>query len=163
MARFSLWSATSCAGVLLAACQRAPQGVPDAAAASAAPSASASASTAPSAEPPPPAPAPPVGSVTRLEGGPAARVVFVDQEHRCPCNAEQIDFAWSVVDRVHRSRPGLKVERVHADKYRDREGKLRSIHNFWTFPAIYVFDARGDLVALLQGKLSTANITDALQ
>jgi hypothetical protein len=132
----------------------------------AAPQPSASIAPPPSAVPeaaPPAPPAPPVGSVMRLEGGPAARVVFVDQDHHCPCNAEQIDSAWTIVDRARHRHPGLLVERVHADLDREREAKMRSVSNFWTFPAIYVFDARGQLVALLQGRLSEASITDALR
>jgi len=89
-------------------------------------------------------------------------LVFVDKENACDCTKKRVDAAWNAVHAVwgaDRSSP----ERVHADTQAERLEALRQKRPALALPAIYLLDAHGEVVTLLQGEVSEDELRQAIR
>lgn len=91
----------------------------------------------------------------------AARLVFVDKATCCACTQARIDTSWAALQTALAGRD-LPVERLHSDEQELDVQPYRDLKAFMALPALYVLDAKGGLVALLQGELTAPQIAAAL-
>ena len=93
-----------------------------------------------------------------------ARIVFVDKENCCQCTRDRIDASWTALQAALAGRKGaVPVERVHVDTQPKLTGEYRSKQPFVALPAIYLLDGSGNVVELLQGELTQAQLSAALE
>ena len=92
------------------------------------------------------------------------RIAFVDKEKCCQCTQDRIDASWAALQAALAGRDSaLPVERIHVDTQAELAGKYRSKQPFMALPAIYLLDGSGNVVELLQGELSQAQVSAALE
>jgi hypothetical protein len=90
------------------------------------------------------------------------KIVFIDKEHGCQCTAKRVDAAWVALQSIIAGKEMPTVERVHMDtqpEMAERYGKLRPM---LAVPALYFMDAKDGLVELLQGEVTSEQITAVL-
>ena len=93
-----------------------------------------------------------------------ARVVFLDKEKCCQCTRDRTDASWAALQgALAGRRDTLPVERIHVDTQPDQVAKYRSQRPFVAIPAIYLLDGSGNVVELLQGELTQAQVSAALE
>ena len=93
-----------------------------------------------------------------------ARIVFVDKQQCCQCTQSRIDASWSSLQGALAGRDGvLPVERLHVDTQAALVEKYRDQRPFMVIPAIYLLDGSGKVVELLQGELTQAQVSAALE
>lgn len=91
-----------------------------------------------------------------------AQVVFVDRERCCDCTRKQIDASWQALQNVVQGRDGLKVVRLHQDTQPTEVEMLQLLRPMQFVPALYVLDADGGLIELLQGPVAEEALRRAL-
>ena len=93
-----------------------------------------------------------------------ARVVFVDQEDCCQCTRERINASFAALQGALAGRATqIPVARVHADSQAAIADEYRQKQPFMVLPAIYLMDESGNVLQLLQGELSQAQLSAALE
>jgi hypothetical protein len=93
-----------------------------------------------------------------------ARIVFVDKEKCCQCTQDRIDASWTALQAALAGRKvALPVDRVHVDTQPEQAAKYRNKQPFTALPAIYLLDGSGNVVELLLGELTQAQVSAALE
>jgi hypothetical protein len=93
-----------------------------------------------------------------------ARIAFLDKQKCCQCTQGRIDASWTALQAALAGRQdALPVERIHVDTQPDQAAKYRSQQPFVAIPAIYLLDRSGNVVQLLQGELTQAQLSAALE
>ena len=93
-----------------------------------------------------------------------ARIVFIDKENCCQCTQDRIDASWAALQAALAGRASpVPVERVHVDTQPELAAQYRNKQAFMALPAVYLLDGSGNVVELLQGELTHAQVSAALE
>jgi len=106
---------------------------------------------------------PPATSSPGAPGVAVARIVFLDKESCCDCTRAAIDASWAALQEALAGRPDLPVERLHLDTQAALAEPYRSRRPMVAVPGIYLLDAAGNVVELLQGEVAAARIRAAMR
>ena len=87
-----------------------------------------------------------------------AKVVFIDMEKSCECTRKRIDGSWKALQDALGDRSDVAVERIHVDTQGGQADPYRKLRPMVTVPAIYLLDAGGAVVDLLQGEVTADQI-----
>lgn len=92
-----------------------------------------------------------------------ASIVFVGQKDACPCTRERIDSTWGALQDALSRSSGIAVERIQLDVDERRYDQLDDLGSLIVAPGIYLFNAEGGFVELLQGEVEAYRIAEALR
>jgi len=95
-------------------------------------------------------------------GGKLARIVFVDQEKCCACTRKRIDGSWKALMAVLGFPPTIPLDRYHLDTQEKQAEPFLSRKALVAAPGIYFLDKAGNILELLQGEVTEAQIKNAL-
>jgi hypothetical protein len=127
---------------ILAGCQTAP--APDAT-----PTASAAGSATPAGSAQPSAAA-------------VARVVFIGQREACACTRSRIDTTWAALEQVLKQHPQIEVTTIEQDVDPEAAEPYDELKPMMVIPGIYLMDAHGKLIKMVQGELTVEQLQQAL-
>jgi hypothetical protein len=102
------------------------------------------------------------GGAASSPAGAVTQIVFVDKQQCCACTQKRIDASWAALTEVLGSPPSIAVERIHMDSEAKRAAPYLARAKLMVPPGLYFLDAEGDLVKLLQGKVTPEQVTDVL-
>jgi hypothetical protein len=92
-----------------------------------------------------------------------AKIVFVDKEKACKCTAEKIEKSWTALAAALKAKGvELPIERVHLDTQAAEAGKYKALKPMIAIPGIYLLNADGKLIELLQGEVTTEQVEKVL-
>ena len=97
-----------------------------------------------------------------VPAGPVRRVVFVGQKKACDCTHTRIDEGWSVLQAALAKAKPVEVERIQRDVDKAEAARLIKLKPLMVAPGLYLFDAQGRLVELLQGEVDEARLSTLL-
>ena len=106
-----------------------------------------------------PAPAPAAGEGKSV----VKRIVFIDKAECCACTQRAIDASWAALQEALGQDSPLPIERVHLDTQAARAGVYRAKRALVTAPAIYFLDGADEVVELLQGDVTAAEVRAVLK
>ncbi len=114
--------------------------------------------------------APPAGQakpvVTQRAATPSpgglTKVVFMDKENACTCTRKRTDDTWAALQAALGTPPKLPVERLHVDTQAEQAAPYTSAKPLMVPPGIYFVDGQQNVVELLQGEVSAAEVTAVL-
>lgn len=95
-------------------------------------------------------------------GAKLARIVFIDQEKCCACTRKRIDTSWKALMAVLGFPPAIPLDRYHLDTQEKQAEEFLSKKAIMAAPGIYFLDKAGNLIELLQGEVTEAQIRAAL-
>lgn len=102
------------------------------------------------------------GSSTTAATPPVAQIVFIDQEESCECTKKRTDATWKELHNAVGNSRGIEVVRVHLDTQPELAKAYLESKPLMVPPGLYFMSAQGDLVGMLQGELSSAQISAVL-
>ncbi len=91
-----------------------------------------------------------------------ARIVFVGKAQACDCTRTRIDTSWTALQAALGD-SGPAVERLRMDTQGEQVEPYRQLRPMITLPGVYLLDAQGSLVELLQGAITEAQFRAALE
>jgi hypothetical protein len=91
-----------------------------------------------------------------------AKIVFVGQREACDCTRQRIDTTWAALEQALRERPTIEVEKLERDVNEDEADRYDDLKPLMVAPGVYLLDSDGQLVELLQGKVTVAQLERAL-
>lgn len=91
------------------------------------------------------------------------RIAFVDQEEACECTHKRIDDSWAALQAGMKQSREVPVQRIHRDTEPIDVGPLQAKRKFVAVPAIFLLDGSGEVIDMLQGEVSDAEIAAALR
>lgn len=94
---------------------------------------------------------------------PVAQIVFLDQEEACDCTKKRIDTTWNELQTALGSGNKMQVERVHLDTQKDLAKDYLKAKPVMVPPGIYFMSSKGDLLEMLQGEVTAAQISAILK
>jgi hypothetical protein len=109
-----------------------------------------SAATAPAASAAPDAAPRKVGTITKI--------VFVGEEHGCPCRQGRIDAGWAALQEAMGTPAKLPVEKIFVDTQGPKVQVYTQQKPILTMPGIYLVDAANKVIDMLQGDITRAQI-----
>ncbi len=92
-----------------------------------------------------------------------AKIVFVDQEEACECTRKRIDGTWTELQKALGDDPKVPVERIHGDSQEEQAKPYIAMRALMVAPGLYFLDAEGQLLEMLQGELTEAQIAALLE
>lgn len=92
-----------------------------------------------------------------------ARLVFLDKAEACECTQKTINKGWSTLQTALGSGNPLPVDRIHIDTQADQAAPLLAQRKIVAVPALYVLDASGNVLEMLQGELEEAEVRKAMR
>lgn len=102
-------------------------------------------------------------SSAEAKKSPVARLAFLDKAEACECTQKNIDKGWAALQAVLGSGNPLPVDRIHVDTQADQAAPLLAQRKVVTVPALYLLDANGFVIDMLQGELQESDVRKALQ
>jgi hypothetical protein len=97
-------------------------------------------------------------------GSKVAKIVFIDQKECCDCTRKRIEGSWAALQKAIGSRtPAIPIERIHRDTQGDLDERWSQIEPYMAIPAVYLVDANGAVVSLLQGEITAEQFKKALK
>jgi hypothetical protein len=90
------------------------------------------------------------------------KIVFVGKEHACECTRTRVEAAWAVLQKALGAAPKVAVERFQIDTEGDKVEPYRQQRAMMALPAIYLLNAKGEVVELLQGEVTAEQVVKAL-
>lgn len=94
---------------------------------------------------------------------PVAKIVFLDKENCCKCTGERTEKSWNALQAALKAKTAsVPVERVHVDTQAEQAGTYKALKPMVTVPALYFLDADGNLVDMLQGEVTQAQVEKLL-
>lgn len=102
----------------------------------------------------------PAPAATKSE---VTKIAFMDKVHACDCTKKRVDTGWAALQAALTGRTDITVERIHSDTEEAKVEPYHKLRAMMTLPALYFLDAKGGLVELLQGDLTTEQIADVLK
>ena len=105
----------------------------------------------------------PAGAMKKKAGEKVGKIVFVGKKNACDCTAKRVKESWEVLQLAMKKHGAVKVERIAMDVDHDRVKSLRGKRRFMTLPALYFFNPKGELVAMLEGELQPDQIAQVLK
>jgi hypothetical protein len=101
-------------------------------------------------------------SVAKQQSSRSARIVFIDQEKSCACTRKRIDASWKALVTVLGPKPTIPLLRYHLDTQEMLAEEFLSKKPIVAAPGIYFLDKVGNLIELLQGEVTEAQIRAVL-
>jgi len=92
-----------------------------------------------------------------------ARLAFVDKADACECTRKNIDKGWGALQTVLGAGNPMPVDRIHMDTQADQAAPLLAQRKIVAVPAVYLLDANGFVIDVLQGDLQETDLRKALQ
>ena len=92
-----------------------------------------------------------------------AKVVFIDKEHACDCTKKRIDGTWAALQSTLGTPTSLPVERIHLDTEAAQAEAYTLLKPLMVPPGVYFVDGRDAVVDLLQGEVTTEQISAVLK
>jgi len=92
-----------------------------------------------------------------------ARLVFLDKAEACECTQKTINKGWTALQAALGSGNPLPVDRIHVDTQGDQAAPLLAQRKIVAVPALYVLDANGNVLEMLQGELEEAEVRRAMR
>lgn len=94
---------------------------------------------------------------------PVAKIVFVGMEECCKCTRERTARSWGALQAALKGKfASAPVARVHVDTQADQAAKYKAMKPMVAIPALYFLDADGNLLDLLQGEVTQAQVEKLL-
>ncbi len=94
---------------------------------------------------------------------PVTKIVFVDKEKCCACTAERTEKTWNALQAALKGKSStIPVEKFHVDTQAKEAGKYKAMKPMVTIPALYFLDAEGNLIEMLQGEVTQAQVEKLL-
>jgi hypothetical protein len=90
--------------------------------------------------------------------GTIAKVVFVGEEHGCPCRQGRIDAGWAALQEALGTPPKLPFEKIFVDTQGPKVQVYTQQKPILTMPGIFLVDASNKVIDLLQGDITRAQI-----
>jgi hypothetical protein len=108
-----------------------------------------------------------VGAVTgagaKVNVASVSKLVFVVKEQACDCTRKKIDAAEAAIQQVLGDPSRLPVETLKADTQPEQVEPYRQQKPMMAIPAIYLVDANGSAIELLQGEITTEQLSKAVK
>ncbi len=92
-----------------------------------------------------------------------ARLVFIDLEKSCPCTKRRITSSWKALTAVLGTPPSIPLDRFHLDTQDTKAEPYVDKRPIMVAPGLYVLDQRGNIIDLLQGDITEAQIRGAIR
>jgi hypothetical protein len=93
----------------------------------------------------------------------AARLVFVDLEKSCPCTQRRVASSWKALTAVLGRPPSIPLDRFHLDTQAAQADPYVDRRPIMVAPGLYVLDGSGNIIDLLQGEITEAQIRGAIR
>lgn len=94
---------------------------------------------------------------------PVARLAFLDKAEACECTQKTINKGWGSLQAVLGSGNPMPVDRIHVDTQADQAAPLLAQRKIIAVPALYLLDANGFVIDMLQGDIEESDVRKALQ
>jgi hypothetical protein len=94
--------------------------------------------------------------------GKLAKVVFVGEEHGCPCRQARLDAGWAALEQAMGTPPKLPVEKIHVDTQSAKVQVFTQQKPILTMPGIFLVDGANKMLDMLQGDITRAQIDAAI-
>jgi len=94
---------------------------------------------------------------------PVARLAFLDKAEACECTQKNIDKGWTALQAALGSGNSMPVDRIHVDSQADQAAPLLAQRKVIAVPALYLLDANGFVIDMLQGDIQESDVRKALQ
>ena len=91
-----------------------------------------------------------------------ARIVFVGKEHACDCTRKRVDAGWAALQKAIGTPAKLPIETLQLDTQEDKVEPYKKMRPIMALPAIYFIDAKDNLVEMLQGEITDAQVSSVL-
>jgi hypothetical protein len=104
----------------------------------------------------------PTSSRKKQHSAKLARIVFIDQEKCCACTRKRIDTSWKALMAVLGFPPTIPLDRYHLDTQEKQAEAFLSQRAIVAAPGIYFLDRAGNIIELLQGEVTEAQIRGGL-
>ena len=95
--------------------------------------------------------------------GRVARLVFIDLEKSCPCTQKRIASSWKALAAVLGTPPSIPLDRFHLDTQDAKAEPFLDKRPLVAAPGLYVLDRSGNIIDLLQGDITEAQIRGAIR
>ena len=92
-----------------------------------------------------------------------ARIVFVGKKHACACTQKAIAASSKALEARLGKTPAIPIERLEIDVDPDGVRKYQELQPMMALPALYFLDGKGQLVQMLQGEVSDAQLSGLLR
>ena len=99
---------------------------------------------------------------TKFEASDVVKIVFVGQKQACECTRKRIDTTWKVLQKTLGGRADISVARIQLDVDEEQADKLDDRRSLMVAPGIYFFDANENLLEMLQGEVTSEQISKVL-
>ena len=93
----------------------------------------------------------------------AARLVFIDLEKSCPCTQRRVASSWKALTAVLGRPPSIPLDRFHLDTQAAQADPYVDKRPIMVAPGLYVLDGSGNIIDLLQGEITEAQIRGAIR
>jgi hypothetical protein len=90
------------------------------------------------------------------------KIVFVGKDKPCDCTRKRIDATWAALEMALGTPPRLPVEKLAMDAQPDQVKPYHDQKPMMVIPGIYLVNAKGSVVNLLEGEVTAEQITAAL-
>lgn len=94
---------------------------------------------------------------------PVARLAFLDKAEACECTQKAVNKGWGALQAALGSGNPMPVDRIHVDTQADQAAPLLAQRKIVAVPALYLLDANGFVIDMLQGDLQESDVRKALQ
>jgi len=101
------------------------------------------------------------GSAAQVVKTKVAKIVFVGKQDACDCTRGRVDDSFAALETALAGRGNIPVERIRVDIDEDKVAPYAQKRAIMVLPAIYLLDESGELVQVLQGEVTAAQL-DAL-
>ena len=81
-------------------------------------------------------------------------IVFIGKMYACNCTKKRIAQSWLALTNTLKGYTPIAIKRINLDVNKKEAQRLRKIAPFFVIPGIYMFDKKGGLVKMLQGKIT---------
>ena len=92
-----------------------------------------------------------------------ARLAFLDKAEACECTQKTINKGWTALQAALGSGNPMPVDRIHMDTQADQAAPLLAQRKIVVVPALYLLDANGFVIDMLQGDIEESDVRKALQ
>jgi len=94
---------------------------------------------------------------------PVARLAFLDKADACECTQKTINKGWDALQAALGPGNPMPVDRIHVDTQAGQAAPLLAQRKIVAVPALYLLDANGFVIDMLQGNLEESDVRKALQ
>lgn len=91
-----------------------------------------------------------------------AQVVFIGQREACKCTRSRIDATWAALEQVLANHPEIEVKKLEQDVQQDEADRYDELKPLMVAPGVYLMDADGKLIQMLQGALTARQLQQAI-